>query len=555
MKRHKIIAWIEAVLLLCGCAKEDLRPNALIPEERQEMAIAVTLTAQQPGFSSLPTRSSSLDPQEGEYTLGFTEAENQVNTLTLIMMQVNNDGTETFEGSQTLATPMPIDGTYQLTYNMTGYSGDKHFYLAANLRQEHLNSFTRPHYIFNAGEETSGHNIVGSLMSVSHEDKDKGSGSAIVMTTIITSGNSQDIHLPEAEKGKDSVHLRINNPVCLTRAVAKVLLTCTAQTDNPDYAMVIDAKDEETAGNSTGWIQFENIRYMVNVLNRKTFLIPRDTTIGQNSWLTDPNYTMSNWIEYREDRGYGLKNLEAYRQDFLYYDTQEMVNILTADTDKAPEPCIARLATRYEESKIGENSTDHYTEGLYCPENMVFKDIDFQSDENFHAANRFVTTHLIVAARYTPKTIYHKDNEELKPVTTDGEEQAAKLLNDELKDTEYLPGTFWRDSDGNYYSLSGMTGKLNKDPETSFSRYDGGWGYYYTYIDGKTENEAISYKGLTQWGIKRNHYYILNVDKIIAPGSPFPGNELMRIHAKRVNWINQGGENIEINIPQNSLQP
>ena len=155
MKRHKIIAWIEAVLLLCGCAKEDLRPNALIPEERQEMAIAVTLTAQQPGFSSLPTRSSSLDPQEGEYTLGFTEAENQVNTLTLIMMQVNNDGTETFEGSQTLATPMPIDGTYQLTYNMTGYSGDKHFYLAANLRQEHLNSFTRPHYIFNAGEEDS----------------------------------------------------------------------------------------------------------------------------------------------------------------------------------------------------------------------------------------------------------------------------------------------------------------------------------------------------------------------------------------------------------------
>ena len=145
-----------------------------------------------------------------------------------------------------------------------------------------------------------------------------------------------------------------------------------------------------------------------------------------------------------------------------------------------------------------------------------------------------------------------------EPITNETEKDAQKILqevtDDEnpLEPVTYLAGTFWRDSEGNYYSLEGMKKKLKKSPETEFSRYDGGWGYYYTYIDENAKNGAISKDTQTRWGIKRNHYYILKVDKIIAPGSPFPGNETMRIHSELVDWVDKGSSEVEIKVPQQS---
>ena len=162
----------------------------------------------------------------------------------------------------------------------------------------------------------------------------------------------------------------------------------------------------------------------------------------------------------------------------------------------------------------------------------------------------------MVGAKYTPKVIWDGGDE---PITTQTEEKAQEIL-DEVEDRDnplepvtYLAGTFWRDSEGNYYSLAGMKNKLKEAPDTDFSRYDGGWGYYYTYIDGDANREGtIDYANQTRWGIKRNHYYILKVDKIVAPGSPFPGNETMRIHSELVDWVDKGSSEVEIKVPQQS---
>ena len=495
-----------------------------------------------------PLTRSVLDPieEEGEYELGTTEAEHRINTLTLIMMDVDN-GKETFESSQTIIVP-PKEGDtpYNVTFELKGISGTKRFYLGANMRDEHRKAFETDQRIFNADESSDGHNIVGSLMTVNHE-KD-GEGSDILMTAAITTNKgSRDIVFD----GTEGSEIKIDNPVKLVRTVAKVLLTCVA-TDG-EYVEVIDQQDINKGNNkeNTGWIKLANVNYMLNVLNRKTYMDYREEGTEKDAYLTDPNYAMSDFIEKRDNGGYGLKDLANYQANFLYYDTQQMVEMLQ---ETKGERCITRKATLFEESKVNKNDrANHYTEGLYCPENMVSNDMPEIPAETFASVNRFVTTHVMVGAKYTPKKILVNENDKLVEKTAESEDKALEFLNKDLTGTEYLLGTFWQGNDKKYYSLSGMRKQLQDDPDTEFNRYDGGWGYYYTYIDGEANDKGtIDYANETRWGIKRNHYYILKVNQFVAPGSAFPGNEVMRIHSELIDWKDKGRSEVEIKVPQNS---
>lgn len=549
---------IGAMAILCSC-RDELRPD-LSPAQEGKTNIIVNLTVERSGSKS-PASRSPLDPNGDEYTLGFTDAENQINSLTLIMMRIDASGNEVFEASQTIQRPEDTDndGVYDVEFQLeTNDRGVKHFYLGANLSEMHLASFRTQDKVFDAGEEDSGHNIVGALMNVKHPQDDEldgniGEGSNIVMTAPILVGDKQDITIPS---GSTEETITIDNSVKLTRVVAKVLLTCECKSENGiDY---VNVEDQHSTMNGNGWIRLADVNYMLNVLNRKTYLNYRI----KDDNLIDPNYAMGELISLREEGGgYGITDLEAYQREFLYYDTQAMVEMLNKDvpTYKGGERCIVRSATQYDADKMKVNETtnmgneNHYTEGLYCTENTVYKDMTFDNEADFQSAIRYVTTRVMVGAKYTPKVIWDGGDE---PKTAKTEKEAQEIL--EVKDVDnplepvtYPAGTFWRDSEGNYYSRAGMKEKLKKSPETDFSRYDGGWGYYYTYIDENAQNGAIK-DTQTRWGIKRNHYYILKVDKIIAPGSPFPGNETMRIHSELVDWIDKGGSEEEIKVPQQS---
>ena len=526
--------------------------------------VKVTMTVQCPDAKA---SRGALDPDEdeGEYELGFTEAEHQINSLTLIMMQVSADGTkEVFEASQTLAVSGEDKNgdAYKVTFDLTGYSGTKRFYVGANMEQKHIGAFTTQNRVFDAGEGEIGHNIVGSLMTVNHEGNDKGVGSNIVMTGVIN--NVVIDNNPDAD-------ITIDDPVKLTRTVAKVLLTCVPADENNKYVNVVDAKDAsaDIPGENTGWIRFDHVNYMLNVLNRKTYLDYREETTNGETYLVDPNYKMSELIGPSESGTYGIKDLAAYRKEFLYYDTQQMVEMLNTDVQEREgiteiESCITRQATVYEDNRVGANnatSTSHYTEGLYCTENMVYNDIPNLSGDDFQSANRYVTTRIMIGAKYTPKKIYVAENNELVLKDCKTEEEAQGYLKEQTDgglpggDVDYLDGTFWRCIDaGNmqYYSLSGMKHYLSEHKDAQFERFDGGWGYYYTYIDGENQDGVIGYDGKPRWGIKRNHYYILKVEKIIAPGSPFPGNETMRIHSELLDWVDKGESEVEVKVPQKS---
>lgn len=539
-----LLGW--ATWLLCGCSDDF---QTVPSSEGDKTDILVSLKILPPGMESPLTR-SVLDPieEEGEYELGTTEAEHQINSLTLFMMNVINE-TEIFETSRTISAPeKAADGSYTVTFELKGVTGIKHFYLGANLKEEHQKAFETRDRIFNAGQGQDGHNIVGGLMTVDHENN--GEGSDIAMTAIITNEDSKDIYFNKSIGSE----IKIDNPVKLVRTVAKVLLTCVTKEDDPKYVKVIDSNDYETKSEeNTGWIKLDNVNYMLNVLNRKTYMDYREEKAEDGTYyLTDPNYAMSNFIERRiNGGGYGLKDLANYQANFLYYDTQQMVEMLQETKQETKgERCITRKATLFDKSKVNDQE-NHYTEGLYCPENMVHKNIGIP-EEDFASVNRFVTTHVMVGAKYTPKKILVNEKDKLVEKIATTEDEALKFLED-LTDTEYLPGTFWQANDTKkYYSLSGMRKKLQDAPNTEFNRYDGGWGYYYTYIDGKANNEGtIDYANETRWGIKRNHYYILKVNQFVAPGSAFPGNEVMRIHSELIDWKDKGSSEVEIKVPQN----
>ena len=551
---------IGAIVMLCSC-HDDSYPVPSSETEGMRRNLVISLTVQQPGLQSPTSRA----PFDTGYELGFTEKECQIHTLTLIMMGVYN-GEELFETWQTIEPSEPTNGIYDVQFTLSGITGTKHFYILANAEQKHINAFWAKDRIFDAGEGQSGHNIVGNLMEINHNENGDGEGSNILMAGIVKSNSGdRDIVIPTGDGNEDTDEkITIDTSADLVRTVAKVLLTCMPSKESNNHVAVIDAKDNDNDNNTTdntGWIKLAEVNYMLNVLNRKTYLDYREDT-KDDDYLIDPNYEMSNWIEKRtndNETTYGIKDLDAYQKEFLFYDTQDMVEMLNTSipTYQGGEPCMVRTATLYDKNRIGkENATSHhYTEGLYCTENTVHNDMKFDKDADFQSAIRYVTTRVMVGAKYTPKKIW---NGEDAPVQASTEEEAQQILKEvtdhenPLEPVTYPEGTFWRDSDGNYYSLAGMIKKLQDAPETEFSRYDGGWGYYYTYIDENAPNGAISKDTQTRWGIKRNHYYILKVDKIIAPGSPFPGNETMRIHSELVDWVDKGGSEVEIKVPQQS---
>ena len=550
------------IVMLCSC-RDELYSIPSSQTEGTSRNLVISLTVQQPGLQS-PTPPAPFDTG---YELGFTEEERQIHTLTLIMMGVYN-GEELFETWQTIEPSEPTNGIYDVQFTLSGITGTKHFYILANAEQKHINAFWAKDRIFDAGEGQSGHNIVGKLMEINHNENGDGEGSNILMAGIVKSTNSgdRDIVIPTGDGNEDTDEkITIDTSANLVCTVAKVLLTCMPSKESNNHVAVIDAKDKDNDNNTTdntGWIQLADVNYMLNVLNRKTYLDYREDT-KDDDYLIDPNYEMSEIISLRKEGGYGITNLDEYQRNYLFYDTQDMVEMLNTSvpTYKGGERCIVRSATQYDADKMEVDETtnmgkeNHYTEGLYCTENTVYNDMTFANEADFQSAIRYVTTRVMVGAKYTPKVIWDEGKE---PITNETEEEAQKILKEvtdyenPLEPVTYPAGTFWRDSDGNYYSLAGMIKKLQDAPETEFSRYDGGWGYYYTYIDENAQNGAISKDTQTRWGIKRNHYYILRVEKIVAPGSPFPGNETMRIHSELVDWIDKGGSEEEIKVPQQS---
>lgn len=583
---ERLVPLLVLAFTACGCVHDE-------PEDAPEHAVSgpeytdivVRLNVANPAAGTPDTRSgqgtagtkagSILDPDEDEYTLGFTKEEHRIHSLTLIMTNVRPDGSESFDFSQTVMTDAAQEnaGTISAIFNLSGKKGRKRFYVGANMTQKHIGAFTVDGQVIDLSDDSEGHNIVGQLMEIDHTT---GAGSRILMTGRVIGNNGQtDFDLTElggqfeTSREDDAITISVKEPVRLTKAVSKVLMTCQTYSGSGEDKLVqiLDAKDqEEGTATYTGWLHLENVRYILNVLNRKTYAVYREALDGNTPYLADPNLDMSVMVEKRTSTAdgsetYGPRDLEDYLDNFVYYDTQHMVEMLTSDTPPDDGDCRRSVAAEYDKSRLGADAVNHYTDGLYCPENMVHKDITFGPGENdeFTAANRLVSTHIVIGGKYVPRTVWileneGQDDEKLVPHTSSTEEESAGLLESDLNEdlgVTYEDGTFWYEiNDHEYYTYRAMEYKTLNDPEAVFTRHDGGWGYWFSMIEGQNENGVISNWNQEYWGLKRNHYYIVNVTRIITPGSSSPGNEAMMVHSELLDWIDQGGENVEVTVPQ-----
>ena len=190
---------IGAIVMLCSC-HDDSYPVPSSETEGTRRNLVISLTVQQPGLQSPTSRA----PFDTGYELGFTEKECQIHTLTLIMMGVYN-GEELFETWQTIKLDTPVFGSYDVTFTLSGITGTKHFYILANAEQKHINAFWAKDRIFDAGEGQSGHNIVGKLMEINHNENGDGEGSNILMAGIVKSNSGdRDIVIPTGDGNEDS---------------------------------------------------------------------------------------------------------------------------------------------------------------------------------------------------------------------------------------------------------------------------------------------------------------------------------------------------------------
>lgn len=589
-----ICKWMLGLTVLAsagyGCAEKEPAPA---PERAQQNPgytdVTVRLKVRNPAAAYLTSHAAAsadtpgaktrsiIDKGEGEYDLGFTAEEHMIHSLTLIMMDVRPDGSEVFDFAQTVPTS-DTDDIIPATFDLRGRKGIKRFYVGANMTQLHIGAFTENGTMIDLGDADDGHSIAGRLMTVDHTS---GEGSNILMTGTVSGKNGQtDFDITELgdqfemSMADDAITIRVETPVSLTKAVSKVLMTCSVNSqDGKDFVNITDVKDQETGTDTyTGWLHLENVRYILNTLNLKTFAIYQEKTDAAGAYLDDPNLDMGEMVEKRISTAdgswtYGPKNLENYLDNFVYYNTQSMVEMLTWEQEEDGSgtetymDCRSRTATKYDEERLGVDSGNHYTEGLFCPENMVHKDIEFTDEDEFSAANRLVSTHLVIGGKYVPKSIYILENEgqndeTLVLYTSSAEEESAGLLKSDLNEdlgVTYEDGTFWYEiNDHEYYTYKAMEWKTRNDTKAVFARHDGGWGYWYSMIDGeKNADDMISNMKQEYWGLKRNHYYIVNVKKIITPGASDPGNAAMRIHSELIDWIDQGGEDIDITVPQN----
>lgn len=507
--------WTFAVVCWCMSSCSMIWSEA---EELQQckvlQTVSLNLTIAHPD-ASIHTRA------ELEYDdLTFSRNEASVKSLTAFLVDLNADGTEIYGEGKVKYFSTEIDpsefksGIYVLRQTLEVETGVKHVYVGANLKEEHIKAFINNKPLTLNGEGPAVNMVMTS------DPSHTGQGTDIAMFGQLLNRNDRSKRIEIKEDTRD-YYLHTD----LERLTAKVLLTCKEDEDLIGY---VETEDE-------GWVEISKVRYMLNATNRHTYINKhRDESYDRN---IDPNWK----VEESLVEGSKVTPVEGL---FESWKTEELRQRLFDER-------FSTAALKYDETKIGEgNKESHYTEGIYCLENTTFNDSYLIGNEK-DAAAKELTTHIVIAIRFIPKKVYTGGN------VIDGQGPTQMDLDNVF--TKYLVavdghevGTYWTRTDANgkvyYYGDYSKKEYIKKygASEKDFTCYEGGWSYYTTFIDGTPENLQISYAGRECWGVERDHYYILSIDKITKPGAQIPSDEYIRVNSKTIPWVNRGSKEVII---------
>lgn len=562
-------------LLLCGLllatCTDDLPGGEDVPGDgRTRVDVTLQFTVSAGGVAA--TRGpEAVDP---EYTLGTTPLENQLRSITVIVESLNDDGS-------TLTNPQYDYQTLYLSAGVTSYTttmklnttiGKKHIYIGANMRPEHIEAFVGQSPYTYTGTDATCQSVVSSVMTINADL----TGQDILMfaqatqTTATTDGNGSPA--PTTSEVIELTATGIDAPtvlddIKLERVVAKVLLTCKTK----EYSDT-DVNITDFLGLEAGFCTLNDVYYMLNMTNKKVYV---QRTTNSDGFYIDPNYSVMDYIQYNgRNEVFLLNNREEYDNNFMHYDANEMMKIPEPGEDFKPFTVAGTMMQNpeaYDANRLlnenGVAKDGHYTEGIYCLENLVgvpkaFEEAYLRGDETTY--DRFadlVSTYMLIAIRYIPKVIYSSIDTQATPLPISSVTDALDALPEitegegENKKVIYPKGTYWMYNDGTtkrYLTHNAVQAAISAgNSPTYFQPFIGGYSYYTTYIDGQVNDKGvITYLregngGSDYWGVERNHYYILNVSDIVAPGSAVMDNP-MRINSVTVEWNDRGSGTVEI---------
>ena len=522
MQRKGIISILERlwlVTMVCWCMsscsmvwsdEEDMMTQC--PKGvRQTVTLNLTITHPDAGIN---TRA------ESDYELSFTKDEAAVKKLTVFIVDLNSDGSENYDKVEHYSTELdPIDfynGIYVFQHTLEVETGSKHLYIGANLRQEHIDAFLNNKPIALDGEGPA----VNMVMTPDPTHSGKGTDIAMFGQIKMRNGSSDIV----ISQGMTDYYLSGD----LERLTAKVLLTC----DEGEPGLV------RTGGK--GWVETDKIRYTLNATNKYSFVKSvKDVAYDVN---IDPNWGLSSWVG--QNNGLYVPS-QQHAQQFEYWSVEDIMTRIFDDR-------FSTTPLKYDANRVGvgnSNSENHYVEGLYCLENTEHNDMSLSGTSLDNAA-RVATTHMVIAVRFIPKQFVGGYG----VVVPESLERAMNFyLVNGGGSGPYVNGTYFtRTVNGTltYYAYTGMIKTIEDSKgaltEDDFTRYEGGYSYYTTFIDGTADGLKLTYNGHDSWGVQRDHYYILTIDQISRPGSPIPWDDYIRVNSQTVDWVNRGSQDVII---------
>lgn len=377
----------------------------------------------------------------------------------------------------------------------------------------------------------------------------------------------------------------------LKRLVAKVLVTCKTDPADLDHAVLNTEKNPSFQG----WMHMENIWYMVNSRNRKTYamqkLLPGATDLDAN--VEDPNQSLAPYVRAATtpapDDGQNYSTL--INQDFFF----------VRRTEYQTYESLFRAVLPFDEGRLTDNAPEPYTEGIYCPENTFSAPSDAGIEEKLKASDRVwrMLTHVSIMARFTPRILqveyglfdyvagddsgFFSEEEKqeitaLRPaspdaavvkVTCPSECVAGNILSASLMmydmysknggEQYFTPDTYFyheEEAGGSgcpYYTYGAA--RLNydafdKEHPTELGNYVphlSGYGYYYTYIDNRNENNKSDAFTFYQHGqVERNRYYILTINSFSNPGSSIVNPNYIEVNTRTIDWLKGGSGEITL---------
>lgn len=553
---------------MIGCAADNF--SAEVEEEEVVPGdLVVSINVNLDGNGSSRSRAEA-----DEVRIPGTDYENRLSHGHLFLQNLDVDGNPV-EGQTMYYVKVSLNEG-ENTFKLKNIDfGRKRVYIAANLSDEQASYFAT-----NA-------NAVYKIPQKTIQDKGYGMTEEFARATDIamfcTEGQILDFI--------DNKLYVFEKPFILKRLVAKVHVTATiTETNGIEYCTLAGLM----AG--IGWIRLENVKYLINGLNTKSYLMQKYFTSSEDpnfSIPEDPNFNIENNIQVKDNN----INPVGWEEDF-YFNSIKSISTFESYFAQAEKYVASRIPTS------NNNSVDDpYIKGLYCPENTF----TLPSNDAFgkYKSDAWpMVTHVIVSAKFTPKRIVVEKslaewvqssgnisispeirseiksnieqasdlNDSFKSLCTiecSSEDVAKAVLKSSLKMAGYLKEDdnsqglpdetyFWNDSKDLPKVFTYGAAKIFSSVSTNTEQFDqfatvpDGVGYYFIYLDNTnstTGDGTASYdrrKNPKNSIVERNAYYLVNIKSISGPGDATMKGDNILVNTVKTGWKDGGNAVVDL---------